>query len=427
VDDVQNVYPAPDSPLPERYELGELLGRGAMADVYRGHDKMLDRPVAVKLFRLDPDPMTRRRFHDEARALARLSHPGLVGVYDVDTHHGRPYLVMQLITGQSLQTRMLAGPMEAGQVREIGTVLAGALAHAHSRGVVHRDVKPSNILLGDDGEPYLGDFGIALVLGAARLTKTNEIIGTPAYLAPEQVLGEDVGPGVDVYALGLVLLECLTGEIEYFGGTEVEIALARLHRSPRIPTGLPYDLAGLIGAMTATDPAERPTAAQCEHHLGAAPTTGLATSRLPAVGALIGATTSRWRPLAAAGVGLAALGTGLALSLGSPASTAGVQHPQVAATQPSETTVAPPPSTTTTPPPTTTQQQEVVHHHRHGGRGPGGGDDNRGGGGDHGGGGGDHGGGSSGGGGGSSGGGGGSDGGGSDGGGGNSGPGGGSD
>jgi eukaryotic-like serine/threonine-protein kinase len=239
---------------------------------------------------------------------------------------------------------------------------------------VHRDVKPSNILLGDDGKPYLGDFGIALVLGAARLTKTNEIIGTPAYLAPEQVLGEDVGPSVDVYALGLVLLECLTGEIEYFGGTEVEIALARLHRSPRIPTGLPYDLAGLIGAMTATDPAERPTAAQCEHHLGAAPTTGLATSRLPAVGALVGATTSRWRPLAAAGVGLAALGTGLALSLGSPASTAGVQHPQVAATQPSETTVAPP-ATTTTPAPTTTQQQEVVHHHRHGGRGPGG-DDN---------------------------------------------------
>ncbi|HEX3648929.1 MAG TPA: serine/threonine-protein kinase [Pseudonocardiaceae bacterium] len=380
-------------PLPERFELRELIGRGAMADVYAAHDRMLDRPVAVKVFRVDPDVVTRRRFQDEARALARLSHPGLVAVYDVDTKDARPYLVMRLVHGQSLQNLLLTGPLPADEVFRIGAILAGALAHVHANGVVHRDVKPSNILLDADGSPLLGDFGIALLTGAERLTRTNEIIGTPAYLAPEQVLGGEVGPPVDVYALGLVLLECLTGEIEYFGGSEVEIALARLHRAPRIPSDLPFDLAGMIAAMTAQNPSERPSAAAVARHLSGSTEVmpvpiGSATSRLaapvPVAAARRSAVWGVWRPVAVALAAAAALATGLTLLLGSPNPTSGPQRNPGVAEQP--VTTPSPTTTTTTAPPTTTEQSPSVVARRHGGpgngdgRGPGGPDDHGGGG-----------------------------------------------
>jgi tRNA A-37 threonylcarbamoyl transferase component Bud32/uncharacterized membrane protein YgcG len=362
------------TPLPARFQARELLGQGAMADVYAAHDRTLDRPVAVKVFRFEPDAVTRRRFQDEARALARLSHPGLVSVYDVDTQDARPYLVMRLVHGQSLRDRLLGGPLPADDVSRIGAALAGALAHVHANGVVHRDVKPSNILLDENGSPLLGDFGIALLTGSARLTRTNEIIGTPAYLAPEQVLGDEVGPPADVYALGLVLLECLTGEIEYYGGSEVEIALARLNRPPNIPADLPFDLAGIIAAMTARNPSERPTAAAVARHLGGLPDHlpepfGVATSRL-ATGAIpvVPAAARRrfgWRPVAAGLVAAAALVTALVLLLSSPTPVPAGQHPDVAE-NPVTTTTAPPPTTSTT----TTEPSVVVH--RHGGRGPGG-------------------------------------------------------
>jgi serine/threonine protein kinase len=358
-----------------------------MADVYLAHDEVLDRPVAVKLFRVEPDALTRRRFQDEARALARLSHPGLVSVYDVDTQDGRPYLVMQPVLGPSLLTKLLRGPLSPDETQYLGAVLADALAHVHSRDVVHRDVKPSNILLDEDGVPHLGDFGIALLAGSERLTRTNELVGTPAYLAPEQVLGQEVGPPADVYALGLVLLECLTGEIEYYGGSEVEIALARLNRPPRIPSDLPFDLAGMIAAMTAADPAERPTAAMCVRHLEFGPTTGTTTSRLPVLAA--GAAAGRgsggggamrvWRPLALAAAGIAALATGLVVTLNSPAPTADIRTPDIAANQPTQQTTTPPPATTTTTTPATPTTTPTLVHHRHhdngdgdSGRGPGG-------------------------------------------------------
>jgi serine/threonine protein kinase len=381
-----NPSPQPGSPLPDRFELGELLGRGAMADVYAAQDRTLDRPVAVKLFRIDPDGVTRHRFHDEARALARLSHHGLVSVFDVGEHDGRPFLVMQQVAGQSLLERLLTGPMSPTETRRMGIVLAEALAHVHERGVVHRDVKPSNILLEEDGTPHLGDFGIALLAGSARMTNTNEIIGTPAYLAPEQVLGEEIGPPVDVYALGLVLLECLTGDSEYIGGSEVETAVARLHRSPHIPPELPHDLVGLLTAMTANDPSQRPTAAQCARHLDPI---GLSTTRLPALAVIAPLLTTGthtattavpaqraavpvWRPLAAAAAGVAALATGLVLTLGSPSPVAGGQQPPAADNVPvtQSSTSTTPPSTTTTAPPTAVQEAPVVSHR---GRGTGGG------------------------------------------------------
>jgi serine/threonine protein kinase len=247
----------------DRFQVVEPLGKGAMADVYRAHDVVMGRPVALKLFRVAPDELARHRFEMEARALARLSHPGLVSIYATGVRKARPYLVMELVDGPSLQSRLRDGPMTTDATARLGEQLASALAHAHANGVVHRDVKPSNILLDLHGSAHLSDFGIALVAGAARMTATDEIIGTPAYLAPEQVRGSDAGPAVDVYALGLVLIECLTGTIEFSGETRMEAALARLHRPARIPPGLPAHLATLLAAMTASNPKRRPTAAEC--------------------------------------------------------------------------------------------------------------------------------------------------------------------
>jgi hypothetical protein len=265
-EDVDN--PSARSPLiAGRYRLDGLLGSGSMAEVHQGRDILLHRPVAIKLFRPDVDPLTQRRFGGEARALAHLSHPGLVSIYDAGIDGVQPYLVMELIPGQSLRSRLLTEPLGSAEVIQLGTGLAAAIDHVHRRGIVHRDVKPSNILLDTEGNPHVVDFGIALLVGAARLTNAGEIVGTAAYLAPEQVLGTDIAPPADIYALGLVLLECLTGKLTYPGASHVESALARLHRPPDIPSTLPPRLAGLLAAMTDTDPDRRPTAHECQDTL----------------------------------------------------------------------------------------------------------------------------------------------------------------
>lgn len=247
----------------DRYRLTAALGQGAMANVYRAVDDRLDREVAVKLFHPGQEASVRARFGAEAQALARLSHPGLVGIYDAGVEGDRPYLVMQLVEGETLRERLLAGPLDPDAVVLLGARLAMALAHVHANGVVHRDIKPSNIVLDPNGSPHLADFGIALLLDAARMTGSNEIMGTAAYLSPEQILGVDVAAAADVYSLGLVLLECLTGELEYPGVSKVESALARLHRSPRMPDGISPVLAELLTAMTARKPEDRPAAGDC--------------------------------------------------------------------------------------------------------------------------------------------------------------------
>ncbi|MFD1151498.1 serine/threonine-protein kinase [Saccharothrix hoggarensis] len=260
-----------------RYALGSLYGTGGMAEVYRAFDTRLDRKVALKFFQGEASGEDRIRLDREAQVLGEMRCPGLVEVYGTGVFRGRPYFVMQAVEGGTLRRRM-RGALEPEVVATIGAQVAGVLAHVHEHGVVHRDVKPSNILLDAAGRrAYLADFGLALQAQVTRVTRSGILVGTAGYLAPEQVRGADVQPSADVYALGLVLLECLTGRPEYPGG-DTEAALSRLHREPRIPANLPDAWTRVLTAMTASDPAKRPTAAECERLLTAA---GKASAGLP--------------------------------------------------------------------------------------------------------------------------------------------------
>jgi serine/threonine protein kinase len=255
--------------LDGRYALDEMLGRGGMADVYRGTDRLLLRPVAVKLLREVSDPGQRDRFIAEARTLASLNHPGLITLLDAGILVDRPYLVMELATGPTLAARIAEGPVDPKVVTAVGEQLASALGYAHAQGIVHRDVKPSNVLLCDDERVLLADFGIArLVDEAQERTKSGEAIGSPPYLAPEQAAGEGVGPSADVFSLGLVLLEALTAKRAYTG-TPIEAAVARLYTPPAIPGDLDPRWRELIARMTDREPANRPTAIEVAAELSA--------------------------------------------------------------------------------------------------------------------------------------------------------------
>ena len=266
--DTDTCSTTPPTLLDGRYQVAERLGGGGASDVYRAHDLRLGRPVAVKLFRSPAGAHSDRRCGNEARLLANLNHHGLVDVYDAGWHDNREFLILRLVEGRTLGRRIAAGPLDAGDVVRIGTVLAEALHHVHARGIVHRDVKPSNVLCGDDGDVFLTDFGISHPAGAEGSDQSGVVVGTAPYLAPEQVQGGPVGPPCDVYALGLVLLECLTGRREYPGG-QIEAAMARLHREPVVPAHTPASLGRLIRSMTALDPSARPSAEQCRTMLAA--------------------------------------------------------------------------------------------------------------------------------------------------------------
>ena len=253
--------------LAKRYRLGRLLGRGGSGVVYEALDITLGRPVAVKVFQADGNALGRYRFAAEARLLASLSHPGLVAVHDVCLDD-EPFLVMELVDGPTIRDLLDRGPFEPAAVARIGAQLADVLACVHAHDVVHRDIKPSNVLVDEHGDCHLTDFGVARALGSAHLTASGELVGTVAYLAPEQVTDVDVGPAADLYALGLLLLECLTGRTEYTG-TTAEAAVARLNRPPRIPAALPSPWHTLLTAMTAQDPSARPDAARCAEVLRA--------------------------------------------------------------------------------------------------------------------------------------------------------------
>lgn len=267
------LYPRPGILAGARYRLVDRIGRGASAEVWRGWDERLSRPVAIKIFRdaTEGDPAGRLRRSGEARLLASLSHQHLVAIYDAagfGSEHEVSWMAMEFVNGRTLREVIAAGPLPAPAVAVIGRQLADALDYVHRRGAIHRDVKPANVLLanhsgeeglGAEAEPFvkLTDFGVARLLDDTHLTLEGFTIGTANYLSPEQVTGDTCGPAVDVYALGLVLLEALTGKIAY-PGVGAEAALIRLHRPPQIPEWLPAQWRSLLTAMTARVPAARP-------------------------------------------------------------------------------------------------------------------------------------------------------------------------
>ncbi|MGG6380764.1 serine/threonine-protein kinase [Paenarthrobacter sp. NEAU-H11] len=257
-----------------RYRLGEVIGRGGMSSVYCARDENLGRDVALKLFAPQaPDADELKRQEAEIRLLATLNHPGLVTLFDagIDTRipdEPRPFLTMELVEGQDLRSRIRHSTVPLDELAVIGAGIADALAYVHGLGIIHRDIKPGNILLvqirpGEPLRPKLTDFGIARIVDSTRLTATGTMVGTAAYLSPEQALGQPLAPSTDIYSLGLVLLECVKGTVEY-PGSAVESAVARLHRAPEIPEDLPSEWADLIRSMTAIEPLERPHAADIE-------------------------------------------------------------------------------------------------------------------------------------------------------------------
>ncbi|ROP63380.1 serine/threonine protein kinase [Curtobacterium sp. PhB130] len=255
-----------------RYRVTGTLGHGGMASVYRAVDEQLGREVAVKVFRMGAvDHGERARAEAEIQVLAGLRSPALVTLYDaaLDDADGDSYLVMELVPGSDLATRLREGPLDRSTTARVGAQVADGLAAVHAQGIVHRDVKPANVLLEADGSHVkLADFGIALLRDAARVTGTGTVMGTAAYLAPEQVTAQGISGKSDVYSLGLVLLECLTGRMP-FPGSAVESATARLTRSPEIDPALPTAWRVLLHVMTATDPAERPSATEAAERLRA--------------------------------------------------------------------------------------------------------------------------------------------------------------
>jgi eukaryotic-like serine/threonine-protein kinase len=246
-----------------------MIGTGGMAAVYRARDELLGRDVAVKVFRTAAvDQKDIDRQEGEIKLLARLNHPSLVTVIDAGAHVGDPahpqlFLVMELVQGDDLQQRLARSTLPSRQVAQLGSDLAEGLEYLEHSGVVHRDIKPANILLAeyrpDDTRPRakLTDFGIAKLVGSEPVTEDGVTTGTAAYLSPEQAQGQELSPSSDVYSLGLVLLECLTGE-RAFPGDPVPSAVARLLGDPVIPEDLSTEWRQLLTAMTARDPANRP-------------------------------------------------------------------------------------------------------------------------------------------------------------------------
>ncbi|MEU6221628.1 serine/threonine-protein kinase [Streptomyces sp. NPDC047022] len=251
-----------------RYQLDTTIGRGAMGEVWRAYDRMLGRPVAVKvLLGQNADPTADSRFRLEARTAGRLHHPHVVGVLDFGEHDGKLFLVMELVEGDSL-SRVLSdgGPLPAERVAVIAAQAAAGLAVAHEQGIVHRDIKPGNLLLDASGTVKIGDFGIARFLDdpSGGLTATGQIVGTSLYLAPERALGKPAGGASDVYSLGCVLYQLLTGQPPFRGNTPIEILHHHLDSAPvppsRLGVLLPPAFENYLLGLLAKRPEDRPSA-----------------------------------------------------------------------------------------------------------------------------------------------------------------------
>ena len=246
-----------------RYEIDKLVGSGGMSNVFRAHDRLLERTVALKIlheqFTRDDDYV--ERFRREARAVAQLTHPNIVTVIDRGEQEGRQFIVFEYVEGHNLKELTASGPLEVHDAIGVSLQVAHALAFAHERGLVHRDVKPQNVLVNEEGQAKVTDFGIARSLDVHGVTQTGTVLGTSDYIAPEQAQGRQVDPRTDIYSLGVVLYELLTGEVPFRGDNFVAVAMRHvnepapsvLERRPDCPLRL--ELA--VGRAMAKDPAER--------------------------------------------------------------------------------------------------------------------------------------------------------------------------
>src|SRR5580658_565348 len=257
----------PETPrvLSGRYELSHLVARGGMAEVYRAHDRLLDRPVALKVLfpELSVDRAFVERFRREAQAAANLSHPNIVPVFDWGEDAGTYFIVMEFIDGRALSSILRsAGPMHPDRAAEIGADVAMALAYAHRHGVIHRDVKPGNVLITEDGIVKVTDFGIARAINTEEsLTQTGAVMGTATYFSPEQAEGMGVDARSDIYSLGVVLFEMVTGRPPFMGDTPVAVASKHVRENPPTPReinpSVPPDLEAIILKCLAKSPEYR--------------------------------------------------------------------------------------------------------------------------------------------------------------------------
>ena len=259
-----------------------------MAVVYLARDDELERPVAIKVLarHLADDPVFRDRFLREARLAARLSHPNIVQIYDAGEDHGDPYIVMECVEGRSLADELeSSGALDPARVVDLGVQVCAGLEHAHAAGLVHRDIKPGNLLLGERDTVKIADFGIARAAETTRLTQMGSVLGTAAYLSPEQALGEEVTAAADVYSLGCVLFECLTGRTPYVFDTLAELAV-KYREEPITPVRelrpeIPEELEAVVMQSLARNPEYRPPSAAALGRDLAVTTTDDVTHPLP--------------------------------------------------------------------------------------------------------------------------------------------------
>ena len=289
--------------LDQRYELLERVGGGGMADVYKAQDRLLDRPVAVKILhaQFQSDEEFIEKFHREAQAAARLSHPNIVNIYDVGASGDDHYIVMEYVPGRTLKELIQQrGHLAPEEALTITGEIAEALAHAHAHGLVHCDIKPHNILMINGQTAKVADFGIARAVTESTMTYSGNVIGSVHYFSPEQAKGTMITPKSDVYSLGVVLYEMLTGELPFTGENPVSIAMKHLQDEPtpvrRIDPDIPPVVEALVSRMMAKDPAMRPSSEEVVHEVeqakammnGSAPAAApdpYATQVLPRVGA----------------------------------------------------------------------------------------------------------------------------------------------
>ena len=338
-----------------RYRLEERVGVGGMAEVWVAHDLQLDRRVAVKLLGPRADPA---RFDREARAIASLSHPNICRLFDYGNEGGRPYMVFEHLPGGTLDDRFTPGqPLDDASTERIAGEIAAGLAHAHDRGLIHRDLKPQNIVFDEEGRAKIADFGIARMSGADTLTEDGTLLGTAAFMSPEQASGRPVTPASDVYSFGVILYRMLGGWLPFESSSAVEVARRHLHETPAplsaVRPHAPPMLTALAESSLAKDPERRP-------HDGGALVARLAGSEAPtiidsapAVTQVMQRSSRRRRILALLGILLALLifaVSGVALALFAtrgdstpPAATSSTISTSSASTGSTETVPAPPP------------------------------------------------------------------------------------